>query len=105
MGLPEVRHALWSEYARMLALCRTACSHFNRAAESMNEWKPFPPPGPGLYDIRDRTGVLMERVEIDRHANGKLKCLGMDAERTMVPPHCSLDYEWRLTQTVTVKHD
>jgi hypothetical protein len=63
----------------------------------VNEWHPFPPPGPGVYDIRDSTGVYLEAIPVVLHSNGKLKCLGMDARRTMVPPHCSLGYEWRHT--------
>lgn len=57
-------------------------------------WQPFPPPGPGVYDIRDKTGAYLPRIEVSRHRNGKLKCLGMDAHRTMT--NCSLGYEWRL---------
>ncbi len=63
----------------------------------MSNWHPFPPPGPGVYDIRDRTGALYPAVSVDRHENGKLKCLGMDARRTMCAPHTDLAYEWRLT--------
>lgn len=58
-------------------------------------WQPFPPPGPGIYDIRDRTGVVLDRVEVSRNRRGKLKCLGMLVTPTMVAPHCSLRYEWR----------
>jgi len=59
------------------------------------DWKPFPPPGPGLYDIRDRTGLMSLAVEVERNSRGKLKAWGMLCVPTMVAPHCSLNYEWR----------
>lgn len=33
-------------------------------------WQPFPPPGPGVYDIRDKTGAYLPRIEwIDLDSN------------------------------------
>lgn len=66
------------------------------------DWKPFPPPGPGVYDIRDSTGVRYHNVNVTRNAKGKLKCLGMLAGTTMT--NSALGYQWRAATKSGASH-
>jgi hypothetical protein len=49
--------------------------------------------GPGLYDIRDRTGASYRAVRAERHpSSGNLQCMGMNVANMRT---CGLGYQWR----------
>ncbi len=72
-----------------------------------NEWKPFPPPGVGEYEVRDHNNEIGFVVSVTKNSKGKLKCFGMYAATTMVGVIRGRPmYEWRLpgkTETNEVK--